>query len=190
MSKPNVGIVVRKSLRERILSDWDLETLESFANVTINDEDRDIVDGEAAEFLKGMDGAMTSWNSGDLTPAILEGVPTLKIWAYGAGTVKGKICDEAWEKDIVVTSAAPAIADDVAEMTLGFMTMGLRRVFSHSRAMREGEKKTGQDRISLAISAHSWRHQRQSGRATRDAVVVPLSDAHIALRPLCNARAG
>ncbi|MCY3871519.1 MAG: hydroxyacid dehydrogenase [Gemmatimonadetes bacterium] len=141
MSKPNVGIVIRKSLRKKILSDRDLETLESFANVTINDEDRDIVDEEAAEFLNGMDGAMTSWNSGDLTPAILEGVPTLKIWAYGAGTVKGKICDEAWEKDIVVTSAAPAIADDVAELTMGFMTMGLRRVFSHSRAMREGEKK-------------------------------------------------
>ena len=43
----------------------------------------------------------------------------------------------------MVTSAAPAIADDVAEMTMGFMTMGLRRVFYLSRAMREGEKKPG-----------------------------------------------
>ena len=31
MSKPNIGIVIRKSLRERILSDRELETLESFA---------------------------------------------------------------------------------------------------------------------------------------------------------------
>ncbi len=141
VSKPKVGIVIRKSLREMILSDRDLEELESFADVTINGEDRDIVDEEAAEFLTGMDGAMSSWNSGNLTPAILEGVPTLKIWAYGAGSVKGKICDEAWEKDIVVTSAAPAIADDVAELTMAFMTAGLRNVFSLSRAMREGEKK-------------------------------------------------
>ena len=141
MSKPKVGIVIRKSLRERILSDQDLELLKGFADVTINDEDRDIVDEEAAEFLQGMDGAMTSWNSGDLTPAILEGVPSLKIWVYGAGTVKGKISEEAWEKDIVVTSAAPVIADDVAELTMGFMTVGLRNVFPFSRAMREGEKK-------------------------------------------------
>ena len=145
MGKPKVGIVIRKSLREMILSDADLEQLKSFAEVAINGEDRDLVDGEAAEFLKGMDGAMTSWNSGDLTPAILEGVPTLKIWAYGAGSLKGKICDEAWEKDIVVTSAAPAIANDVAELTLAFMTMGLRNVLPFSRAMREGERKPNKD---------------------------------------------
>lgn len=141
MSKPKVGIVIRTSLRERILSDQDLEKLKGFAEVTINEEDRDIVDEEAAEFLKGMDGAMTSWNSGDLTPAILEGVPELKIWAYGAGTVKGKICEEAWEKDVVVTSAAPVIADDVAELTMGFITIGLRMVFPFSRAMSGGDKK-------------------------------------------------
>ncbi|MDP6041990.1 MAG: hydroxyacid dehydrogenase [Candidatus Latescibacteria bacterium] len=141
MAKPKVGIVIRKSLRERILSDQDLEKLKGFAEVSINDEDRDIVDEEAAEFLKGMDGAMTSWNSGDLTPAILEGVPELKIWAYGAGTVKGKICEEAWEKDVVVTSAAPVIADDVAELTMGFITIGLRRVFPFSQAMSGGDKK-------------------------------------------------
>jgi len=141
VAKPRVGIVIRKSLRDRILSDQDLEKLKGFAEVTINDEDRDIVGEEAAEFLEGMDGAMTSWNSGDLTPAILEGVPGLKIWAYGAGTVKGKICDEAWEKDVVVTSAAPVIADDVAELAMGFMTIGLRMVFPFSRAMRDGDKK-------------------------------------------------
>lgn len=145
MDKPKIGIVIRKSLREMILSDADLARLKGFADVAINGEDRDLVDAEAAAFLEGMDGALTSWNSGALTPAILEGVPTLKIWAYGAGSLKGKICDEAWEKDIVVTSAAPSIADDVAEMTLAFMTMGLRHISAFSRAMREGARKPNKD---------------------------------------------
>jgi len=141
VGKPKVGILVRESLRKRILSDVDLDKLKSFAEVEINPEDRDLSDEEAAEFLKGKDGAFTSWNSGDLTPAILESAPGLKIWAYGAGTIKGKICDEAWEKDVVVTSAAPVIADDVAELTLGFITVGLRRVFPFSEAMHNGERR-------------------------------------------------
>lgn len=141
MSKPKVGIAVRESLRKRILSDVDLEKLKGFAEVDINPEDRDFSDEEAAEFLKGKDAAFTSWNSGDLTPAILEAAPGLKIWAYGAGTVKGKISEEAWEKDVIVTSAAPVIADDVAELTLGFITVGLRRVIPFSAAMHSGERR-------------------------------------------------
>ena len=87
MAKPKVGILVRESLRKRILSDADLAKLKDIADVEINPEDRDFSDEEAAEFLKGKDGAFSSWNSGDLTPAILEAAPGLKIWAYGAGTV-------------------------------------------------------------------------------------------------------
>jgi phosphoglycerate dehydrogenase-like enzyme len=141
VAKPKVGIVVRESLRKRILSDVDLAKLESFADVELNLEDRDLSDEEAAEFLKGKDGAFSSWNSGDLTPAILEAAPGLKIWAYGAGTVKGKISEEAWEKDVIVTSAAPVIADDVAELTMGFLTIGLRKVIPFSRAMAGGERR-------------------------------------------------
>lgn len=140
MAKPKVGVVVRDSLRQRILSNADLEKLKGFADVTVFQEDRNLSDAEAAEFLKGMDGAFTSWNSGDLTPAILELAPNMKIWAYGAGTIKGKICDEAWEKDVIVTSAAPVIADDVAELTLGFITIGLRQVFPFSQMMRNNAR--------------------------------------------------
>jgi phosphoglycerate dehydrogenase-like enzyme len=140
MAKPKVGVVVRESLRQRILSNQDLEKLKGFADVAVFQEDRNLSDAEAAAFLKGMDGAFTSWNSGDLTPAILESAPNMKIWAYGAGTIKGKICDEAWEKDVIVTSAAPVIADDVAELTLGFITIGLRQVFPFSQMMRNNER--------------------------------------------------
>ena len=139
MSKPKVGILVKTSLRERILSDDDLEKLKSFADVDINPEDRDFTEEEAADFLVGKDGAMSSWRVTNLTPEILEKAPGLKIWAYGAGTVKGKICDEAWEKGVIVTSSAPAIADDVAELTMGFITIGLRRVIPYMREMQANE---------------------------------------------------
>ncbi len=139
MSRPKIGILVKTSLRERILSDEDLQKLKSFADVEINPEDRDYSEEEAADFLVGKDGAMSSWRVTNLTPGILEKSPGLKIWAYGAGTVKGKICEEAWEKGVVVTSSAPSIADDVAELTMGFITIGLRRVIPYMREMQTNE---------------------------------------------------
>ena len=149
MAKPKVGILVKRPLREMILSEEDLEKLRAFAEVTINPEDRDLTEEEAAEFLRGMDGAMSSWQVSNLTPAILETAPALKIWAYGAGTIKGKICDEAWEKGVIVTSAAPAIADDVAELTMGFITIGLRKVVPYMRQMRANERTVKDESRSL-----------------------------------------
>jgi len=139
MSRPKIGILVKKSLRERILSEEDLEKMKSFSDVEINPNDEDFSEDEAAAFLEGKDGAMSSWRVTNLTPSILEKSPNLKIWAYGAGTVKGKICEEAWEKGVIVTSAAPAIADDVAELTIGFITIGLRRVIPYMREMQANE---------------------------------------------------
>ena len=149
MAKPKVGILVKQSLREQILSPEDLEKLKSFAEVTINPEDRDLDEEEAASFLTGADGAMSSWQVSNLTPGILEAAPRFRIWAYGAGTVKGKICDEAWEKGVVVTSAAPAIADDVAEMTIGFITISLRKTIPFSRQMASNERPDKNEARSL-----------------------------------------
>ena len=142
VAKLRVGILVRESLRKRILSEMDLEKLRGFANVTINPDDEDLTGEEAGEFLSEMDAALSSWGSGNLTPDILEAAPKLRIWAYGAGSLKERICEEAWEKGIIVTSGAPAIADDVAELTMGFITMGLRKVFPYSRLMRQGVTKS------------------------------------------------
>ena len=50
MAKPRVGLLVKSSLRERILSDVDLEKLKSFAEVEINPTDEDFSEEEAAEF--------------------------------------------------------------------------------------------------------------------------------------------
>ena len=140
MSKPKIGILVPETLRNRILSADDLEKLKSFADVEINPNgDNHLSEEEAADFLADKDGAMSSWGVTNLTPGILEKATGLKIWAYGAGTVKGKISEEAWEKGVIVTSAAPAIADDVAALTMGFITIGLRRVITYMREMQANE---------------------------------------------------
>ena len=139
MERPQVGILARRSLREKILREEDLQSLKGFAEVSMNPEDRDLTEEEAARFLSGMDAAMSSWGSSRLTSAVLEAASGLKIWVHAAGSVKTKMCPEAWEKGIVLTSAAAAIAGDVAELTIGFITIGLRRIIPYMREMAANE---------------------------------------------------
>ncbi len=135
MRKPRVGILVRSSLRDMILPAEVVEALARFAEVRLNPEDRDFTEEEAAAFLHDAEGAVSSWGTPRLTSAILEAAPRLKVWAHAAGSAKRRMCPEAWEMGIVLTSAAAAIAVDVAELTIGFMTIGLRRIIPCMREM-------------------------------------------------------
>ena len=139
MGKPRIGILIRKPLRERILGGEDLAKLEAVAEVEVNHLERDLEEGEAIELLREADGAMSSWGTGPLTRAIAEATPRLRIWAHAAGSVKQMVSEDAWDSGVVVTSAAPAIADDVAELTMAFITMGLRNVMPYMRRMAANE---------------------------------------------------
>jgi phosphoglycerate dehydrogenase-like enzyme len=151
MERPRIHILPKRSLREDILPPESIEMLQSFAEVTINEEDRDLAEEEAVEFLKGTHGVIGSWGVTALSPVILEAAPDLKIWCHAAGSLKSRhgICEEAWARGIVITSSAPAIADDVAEFTVAMIGISLRKVFPLSRRMAEGEfrsSKIGADR--------------------------------------------
>ena len=69
MPKPKIGIVVGESLRKRILADSDLQKLKEFAEVSINPTDSDLVDQQAAQFLRDKDGALSSWNDSSKKPS-------------------------------------------------------------------------------------------------------------------------
>ncbi len=141
MPKPRVSLLLTKPVREAIVPQDSLDNLKSFADLSINEEDRNLSEDEAVEFLRGTNGVMGSWGVVGLSPAILEAAPDLKIWSHAAGSLKGKdrVCEEAWEKGIVITSAAPGIADDVAEFTIAMIGFSLRKVLPLSRLMAEGE---------------------------------------------------
>ena len=138
-----------RSLRERILPPEAMDMLRGFADVVINTENRNLSEVEAVDFLGGTNGVMGSWGVTDLSPAILEAAPDLKIWSHAAGSLKskGRVCEEAWENGIVITSAAPAIADDVAEYTIAMIGISLRKVLPLSRRMASGEPRPSKQEV-------------------------------------------
>ena len=127
MDKPKIGILIKKPLRYQILSDTDLDKLEAISEVKLNPLERDMTESETIDFLGGVDGAISSWGTVPLTWSIIDSAPELQIWAHAAGSVKNMVAEDAWDSGVVITSAAPAIADDVAELTMACITMGIRK---------------------------------------------------------------
>ena len=149
MPKPKVAILIREPLRRRILSNDDLAKLEEVAHVELSPHERDLTEDEAAAMLRDAGGCMSSWGTPPLTSRIVDSAPGLKIWAHAAGSVKPMVADDAWYGGVTVTSAAPAIAEDVAEMTMALITMGLRRIVPLARQMAANEPVDRDDVRSL-----------------------------------------
>ena len=61
---------------------------------------------------------VSSWGGAILDEALLRAMPNLKMYFYGAGTIRGLMTDQAWDRDIRITSAASMNAIPVAEFVL------------------------------------------------------------------------
>lgn len=92
-----------------------------------------------AEIAEGADACMTCWGTPGFTPEVLAAAPKLRLIAHAAGSVKSLVPDIAWQRGIRVTSAAPIIAEDVAETVLGLMIVSLKRLQPMIDASRRGE---------------------------------------------------
>ena len=70
---------------------------------------------------------------------MLDRAPPLRLFAYGAGTVKWQVTDAVFERGIVVTSAAAANAVPVAEYTVAAILLANKGVFVVREQQRDPE---------------------------------------------------
>jgi len=83
-----------------------------------------------------------SWGCPTFNAEVLQAMPSLKMIAYAAGTVKKIMTDAAWERGITITSAAVVNAIPVAEFTVAtmvFMAKGVWQTSSHYRTAADFE---------------------------------------------------
>jgi phosphoglycerate dehydrogenase-like enzyme len=76
-----------------------------------------------AEFL------VTGWGCPCLGEAQLSAMPSLRLIAHAAGSVKHHLDDAVWRRGITVSSAASANARPVAEYTRAMVMLACKRVF-------------------------------------------------------------
>lgn len=88
----------------------------------------DFGDPRADDLLARADILVGHWGCPTLTAEVLERAPRLRMFAYGAGTVKWQVVDAVWERDLLVTSSAAANAVPVAEYTVAMILLANKGV--------------------------------------------------------------
>lgn len=86
-----------------------------------------------AASLASIDLLITGWGCPQIGAPELDSMPRLAAVVHAAGTVKGHLADEAWDRGILVTSAASANAYPVAEYTLAMILLAGKRVPDYIR---------------------------------------------------------
>lgn len=90
-----------------------------------------------ASVLEEVDVLFSGWGGPRLDETFLDRAPRLKAVFYAAGSVSGVVTPQAWERGVVITSAALANAVPVAEYTLAALLFSLRHGWHHMRQVRE-----------------------------------------------------
>jgi phosphoglycerate dehydrogenase-like enzyme len=90
------------------------------------------------DLLPEADAVLTSWGAPRFDAQLLERAPRLQIIGHAAGSIKGFILPEVFDRGIAVTHAASTIADSVGEWALTAALTVLRMSHIFDRIMHEG----------------------------------------------------
>jgi phosphoglycerate dehydrogenase-like enzyme len=103
----------------------------------------DFTTEDARAVLGEVEVLVTGWGCPPLDAAVLDTAPRLRAVVHAAGTVRGHVTDECWDRGIEVSSAAAANALPVAEYTVAMILLTGKRVLERAREFRA--TRTGDD---------------------------------------------
>ncbi len=138
MSKPIIAVTIGRAHYTRIFSEAAWRALDAFAEVIHHPKEEPANKADLLALLPPADACITGWDVAPIDADVLAAAPKLRAIAHTGGSVKRFVSEAVWARDIHVTSAAPALAQDVAETTLGLIIVGVKRILPLSRHVREG----------------------------------------------------
>jgi phosphoglycerate dehydrogenase-like enzyme len=137
-NKPTVAVLIGQAHYRRMLSTAAWEKMHSFAQVIEHVGEEPATHAELLALLPQADGCLTSWGVAALDADVLAVAPRLRVMAHMGSSVKRFVSDAVWERGVRVTSAGPALAEDVAITTLGLMIVGMKRIWPLAEHVRQG----------------------------------------------------
>lgn len=142
------------------------------------------------EALRDVDVLLTGWGAPVIDAALLERAPRLRAVLHAAGSVKHVVTDAAWERGVVVVSAAAANAEPVAAMTAAQIHLaargvpGSRRVYRAERSLAASRVASGarDSTVGLVALGEIGRRvaQRLRGTGVRMLAADPFATAEAA----------
>lgn len=95
-------------------------------------------DGDAADaIIRDAHVLVTGWGAPHLAANVLGAAPLLQLVAHAAGTVKGVLAPEVWQRGIIVTNAAQENARPVAEYTVAMVVLANKNALLARDAYRQ-----------------------------------------------------
>jgi phosphoglycerate dehydrogenase-like enzyme len=138
MSRPVVAITIGRMHYQRMMSQAAWDRLSAFAEVVEHTDDEPATKADLLRLLTVAEGCITSWDVARLDGDVIAAAPRLRILCHMGGSVKRTVSEALWDRGIVVTTAAPALGQDVAETTLGLIVVGIKRIWPLAQHVREG----------------------------------------------------
>ena len=143
---PRIVVLPPPGLFAEIVSPAAERQLAELGEVDRNTSEGNLARDEVLRRVAVADGVLTSWGAPVFDAELLARAPQLKIITHAAGSIKGFVKPEVFDRGVAVTHAAALIADSVGEWTLAVTLAALRRVVDFDRIMRPGpdaESQTG-----------------------------------------------
>ena len=138
MTRPVVAITIGQSNYGRMFSATALADLAAAAEIVHHPGGEPASKRDLLAVLAEADACITSWGVARLDADVVAAAPRLGHMAHMGGSVKRFVSAAVWERGIRVTSAAVALARDVAETTLGLMIVGRKRIWPLGDHVRGG----------------------------------------------------
>ena len=133
-----IAVLANTDRQAQVFKTVHIEKLKRFGEVILNNNFEGPDKDTAAVLLKDADIAITSWNCPKLTASVLDSAPNLRLVLHAAGSVKGIVSDDMWERGIRISNAAAALGKGVAETALGFTISSLKNFWNLSNVTRFG----------------------------------------------------
>lgn len=138
MTKPVVAMTIGQRHYERMMSEAAWDRLAAFAEVVHHAGQEPASKAELLALLPGADACITSWDVARLDADVLAAGSRLRALAHMGGSVRRVVSEAVWARGIHVTSAAPALGQDVAETAVGLILVGVKRIWPLAQHVREG----------------------------------------------------
>jgi phosphoglycerate dehydrogenase-like enzyme len=138
MKKPIVAVTIGRSHYARMFSPQAWEALEAFADVIHHPAAEPAEKSELMALLANADACITSWGVAQLDADVLAAAPRLRAMAHMGSSVKRFVSQDFWVRGIHLTSAGIALAQTVAETTVGLMLVGFKRIWPLGQHVRDG----------------------------------------------------
>lgn len=135
MRRPVTTLAMRAEMLDQLFDDRLRARLAATAEV-----DFDVVltsFDDLGEALADTEVLFTCWGVRPIDADVLAAAPKLRAVVHSAGSVKGFITSECWDRGIVVSSGAAANAVPVAEYALAMILLAGKRVFDMRRRYAE-----------------------------------------------------